>query len=137
MVNRSLPAGKIDGALLILRIWAGFLLFYCHGLSKLTHFSQMSGHFPNPLHIGSLPTLLFAALSDGVCSLLVLLGLATRYAALVVVINLAAAFTFVHHLALTGPHNGELPFLFFGAYLTLVIAGPGRFSIDAAFGRRA
>lgn len=133
MVNRSMPAGRIDGALLILRIWMGLVLFVGHGLEKLTHFSQMAGHFPNPIHIGSLPSFLFAFLSDAICSLLVLFGIATRYAALIVVINVAVAFTLVHHMALSGPHSGQVPLLFLGAYLTLVIAGPGRYSVDATF----
>lgn len=135
MASRAIGAGRFDGGLLILRLFAGFLLFYCHGLGKVTNFSQMSAHFPNPLHIGSLPTLLFAVLSDAICSLLVLLGIGTRYAALIVVINLAAAFTLVHHMTVTGPHNGELPLLFLGAYLTLVLTGAGRYSVDAALGR--
>jgi putative oxidoreductase len=136
-MNRSLPPAGIDVALLILRVWAGLLLFVQHGLVKITHFSQMSGHFPNPIHIGPLPSLIFATLSDGICSLLVAFGIATRYAALIVVINLATAFTLVHRMALSGPHNGELPFLFLGAFLTLVIAGGGRFSVDAAlWGKR-
>jgi putative oxidoreductase len=119
-------------ALLVLRLWAGILLFMEHGLVKIMHFSQMSGHFPNPIHIGPLPSLLFATLSDGICSLLVAIGLGTRYAALIVVINLATAFTLVHHMKLSGPGNGEVPFLFLGAFLTIVIAGAGRFSLDAS-----
>jgi putative oxidoreductase len=91
----------------------------------------MSAHFPNPIHIGPLPSLLFALLSDAICSLLVALGLLTRYAALIVVINLGTAFTLVHHMKLSGPGNGELPLLFLGAFLTLVITGAGRYSIDS------
>jgi putative oxidoreductase len=136
MMNRSLPPAGIDVALLILRVWAGLLLFVQHGLVKITHFSQMSGHFPDPIHIGPLPSLLFATLSDGICSLLVALGIATRYAALIVVINLTTAFLFVHHRALSGPHSGEIPLLFVGVFLTLVITGAGRFSVDAAFFRK-
>jgi putative oxidoreductase len=132
-MTRSLPPAGIDVALLILRVWAGLLLFVQHGLIKITHFSQMSGHFPNPIHIGPLPSLIFATLSDGICSLLVAFGVATRYAALIVVINLATAFTLVHRLALSGPHSGEVPLLFVGMFLTLVITGAGRFSIDALF----
>jgi putative oxidoreductase len=136
-MNRSLPPAGIDVALLILRVWAGLLLFAEHGLVKITHFSQMSGHFPNPIHIGPLPSLLFATLSDGICSLLVAFGILTRYAALIVVINLATAFTLVHHMALSGPHSGEIPLLFAGIFLVLVITGAGRFSLDAAlFGKR-
>lgn len=125
------PAGAIDAGLFVLRVWAGLLLFAQHGLPKLMHFSQMSAHFPNPIHIGPLPSLLFATLSDAICSLLVALGILTRYTALIVVINLATAFTLVHHLKLSGPGNGELPLLFCGVFLTLVIAGGGRYSVDS------
>lgn len=136
-MNKPLPTGSIDVALLLLRVWAGLLLFVQHGLGKVAHFSPMSAHFPNPLHIGPLPTLLFSLLSDAICSLLVVIGLGTRYAALIIVINLAAAFTLVHHMKLSGPGNGELPLLFLGIFLTLVITGAGRYSIDGTFmGRR-
>lgn len=135
-MNRSLPPAGIDVALLILRVWMGLLLFVQHGLVKITHFSQMSGHFPDPIHIGPLPSLIFATLSDGICSLLVAFGIATRYAALIVVINLTTAFTLVHRMVLSGPRSGEIPLLFVGAFLTLVITGAGRFSVDAAFFRK-
>lgn len=134
-MNKSAWTGSIDAGLLVLRVWAGLLLFAQHGLVKITHFSQMSTHFPNPIHIGPLPSLLFAILSDAICSLLVALGAATRYAALIVVINLATAFTLVHRFKLSGPGNGELPLLFCGAFLTLVITGAGRYSVDAGFAR--
>ncbi len=132
LMNRSASLGSIDIALLLLRLWGGLLLFFQHGLVKVTHFSQMSAHFPNPIHIGPLPSLLFAILSDAVCSLLVALGIGTRYAALIVVINLATAFTLVHQFKLSGAHNGELPLLFLGIFLALVITGGGRYSIDSA-----
>ena len=136
LITRPGSAGTIDVALLVLRVWAGLLLFTQHGIEKVTHFSQMSAHFPNPLHIGPVPTLLFSLLSDAICSLLVVIGLGTRYAALIVVINVAAAFTLVHHMKLShGPGNGELPLLFCGIFLTLVIAGAGRYSVDAIFSR--
>ena len=139
MATSPRPAGAIDAGLFVLRVWAGLLLFAQHGLVKLMHFSQMSAHFPDPIHIGPLPSLLFATLSDAVCSLLVAIGLLTRYAALIVVINLATAFTLVYHMKLSGPGNGELPLLFCGIFLTLVIAGAGRYSVDSGLlgkGRR-
>jgi len=137
-MNRPAFAGTIDIALLVLRLWAGLLLFFQHGLGKVIHFSQMSSHFPNPIHIGVLPSLLFALLSDAICSLLVVVGLGTRYAALIIVINLSVAFTLVHHMKLSpGPGNGELPLLFTGIFVALVFAGAGRYSLDAmVWGRR-
>ena len=119
-----------DFALLILRVWFGLTLFILHGWGKLTNFAHMSSHFPNPLHIGSTPTLLFAVLSDAVCSILVVLGLGTRWAALIIAINTAAAFFLVHKASFSGPHSGELPWLFAGWALAIFFAGPGRFSLD-------
>lgn len=138
MATSPRPAGAIDAGLFVLRVWAGLLLFSQHGLEKVLHFSQMSAHFPNPIHIGPVPSLLFAALSDAVCSLLVAIGLLTRYAALIVVINVGTAVTLVHHMKLShGPGNAELPLFYMGVFLTLLITGAGRYSVDAGlFNRR-
>ena len=121
-----------DLGLLILRVGFGLSLCILHGWVKVVHFSQMAAHFPDPLHIGGRLTLLVAILSDVVCSLLIALGLAARWAALIVAINTGAAFVLVHKFALSGPHGGELALLFFIWALTILITGPGRFSLDGA-----
>jgi putative oxidoreductase len=119
-----------DLGLLVLRVIFGLTLCVVHGWVKVMHYSGMAAHFPDPLHIGSRFTLLFAILSDLVSSLLIVLGLATRWAALIVAINTAAAFVFVHQFALSGPHSGELPLLFFTWAVAILIMGPGRYSFD-------
>ena len=120
----------IDFALLILRLWLGFALFIRHGLEKITGAATMSAHFPNPLHIGTVPTFAVAFISDAICSILIMLGIATRWAAIIVMVNTMAAFILVHHAAFFGPHNGELPWVYFGWAFAIFIAGPGRFSFD-------
>jgi putative oxidoreductase len=97
----------------------------------------MAQHFPDPLHIGPHWSLVLGALSDGICSLLLVIGFATRWAALYCTIVLGTAFVAVHHLALSGPRSGELPYLYVGAALTIFFAGPGRFSIDGSSGRKS
>jgi putative oxidoreductase len=121
-----------DLGLLVLRLLFGFVLCILHGWPKVMNFSQMSGHFPDPLHIGSNFTLLFAILSDLICSLLIAIGLATRWAATIVAVNTAGAFIVVHKMALFGPHSGELALLFCGWAVALSITGPGRYSVDGA-----
>lgn len=118
-----------DIGLLLLRIFLGVSLFLKHGLEKLTHFSQMVQHFPDPIHIGVHASLVIALISDGICSLLVVLGLATRIAALIIACNIAVAFYFVHHYAFFTEH-GELMILYIGGALALLFAGAGRFSVD-------
>ena len=86
---------NIDLALLLLRILVSFSLFYKQGIEKLTGFSNMQTHFPDPLHIGVTPGLIFALITDGICSLLIIFGIATRLAALLIVINLTVIFMVV------------------------------------------
>jgi putative oxidoreductase len=117
-------------ALFLLRVWVGFSLFLKHGLEKITGFQQMAAHFPDPLHIGAKWSLAFALFSDAICSLLLILGLGTRWVALFIAINIGVAFVFVHHMQFFGEHNGELAWVYLGAMLTLVIAGGGSFSAE-------
>ena len=81
---------------------------------------------------------MFALVSDAICSVLVMLGLATRWAALIVVINVMTAWSFVHHFIYfsrpAGEH-GELCFLYISAFLALFFTGAGRFSLDAIIER--
>lgn len=123
-----------DVGLLALRLLAALPLFLKHGTEKLFRFSHMAAHFPNPLHIGVIPSLIFATLSDGICTLLLMLGLATRWAALVIFINIGVAWAFVHHFVLFGPQgdHGEVIVLYLVASFTLFFTGPGKYSVDAA-----
>lgn len=126
----------VDFGLLCLRICFGLSLFLKHGWEKPTNFAQMAQHFPNPLHVGPVPGLLFALISDAICSVLVILGLATRWAALWIVANIFIAWSFVHHFQFfgRGADHGEAIVLYLGGFLALAIMGPGRFSLDRKLG---
>lgn len=115
--------------LLVLRA-AGLSLFLKHGLEKLTGYSTMVQHFPDPLHVGAHAGLAFALLSDGICSVLVMIGLATRLAAAVILINLLTVFFFVHRATYFSNGHVELVALYIIIFATLLFTGPGRFSID-------
>jgi putative oxidoreductase len=132
LLSKSFPP-KTDEALLVLRLLTAGPLFLKHGTEKLFTFSQMSAHFPDPLHIGVVPSLLFAALSDGICTLLLILGLATRWAALIIFVNIFVAWAFVHHFIFFGRQadHGELIVLYLGAMIALFLAGPGKYSLDS------
>ncbi|GGH08277.1 DoxX family protein [Silvibacterium dinghuense] len=132
------PAGQ-DAGLLLLRLLGVTPLLLKHGLEKLFTFSQMAAHFPDPLHIGAVPSLICAMLGDAIASILLLLGLFTRWAALVSLVNLLVAWAFVHHFLFFGhdSDHGELIVLYLAIMATLVVAGPGRYSLDAAlFGEK-
>lgn len=129
-------SGASDFGLLVLRVVLGGTLFLRHGIEKVTHFSQMSSHFPNPIHIGSHASLIYALTSDAICSLLVVLGLGTRVAAFVIAVNLGVVFYFVHHMAFRQEH-GELVLIYLAGFIALMFTGAGRFSLDWKFWGRS
>ena len=117
-------------AVLLLRVFMGTSLFLRHGLEKITGFSEMVKHFPDPLGIGAQWSLGFALISDALCSLLLIIGLGTRWAAFIIAVNTAVAFVFVHRMHLSGEHNGEMAWMYLAASLALFLSGAGKFSVD-------
>jgi putative oxidoreductase len=124
---------SVDLALLVLRVWMGMNLFLKHGLGKLLGYSEMVARFPDPLHIGAQTSLVIALVSDGICSVLVILGLATRWSAFIIFANVFVAWATVVHFQFfgRGATSGELMFLYLGGFLSIFLAGPGSFSLDS------
>lgn len=120
-----------SAGLLVLRLFVCLAIFIKHGIEKLTGYATMVHHFPHLMHIDPHVGLGFATLSDGICSLLLVFGLATRPAALVCLINLTVAFLFVHHAAFLKNDHAELVLMYIGGVLTLLITGPGKYSADS------
>jgi len=126
-----LPASANVG-LLVLRLWLGLSICKLHGWSKLTGFSGMAHKFADPFGIGPTASLALTVVAEFFCGLLLALGLLSRLAALILVINLTVAFTYVHKGHLVGPGSGEMAFVYLAGFVTILVAGPGRFSLDAA-----
>ena len=93
--------------------------------------------FRNPIGIGVKPGLALVTFAETVGALLLALGLLTRFGALTLVIDLAVAFFMVHKMAVgMAAHSGELAFIYLAGFVLLLIAGPGKFSVDQAlFGK--
>ncbi|MDE3068489.1 MAG: DoxX family protein [Verrucomicrobiota bacterium] len=139
-MKKLLAPGKDSGltsfALLMLRCWLGATMLLHHGLDKLTHYGDMAQHFFDPLHIGSKASLALVVFAEVVCAAFLALGIATRLAALVLAIEMSVAFFLFHHQVMNGPHSGELAFIYLAGFVTLFLAGGGKFSMDqAVFGK--
>ena len=139
LLMRFVPE-RTQVGLAILRVWTGAELFLQHGWEKrperwpfyMAHFIQ------NPIGIGTHASFFVAFTSDFVCSILLIIGLGTRWAALFVIGNIFVAWAFIQHfLFLDHNDHGELMLLYIGALLLLVIAGPGTASIDRILARSA
>ena len=117
-------------ALLVMRLWLGSAMFFNHGLDKLVHFKDIAPNFPDPLGIGQPVSLALVMFAEVVGSLLLIMGLLTRFAALMLVIDLFVAFLMVHQTALSGKNSGELAFVYLSGFVVLLIAGSGMISLD-------
>ena len=115
-----------DLALLLLRIgFAGFLL--THGVAKLSMLSHPS-QFPDPLGVGGTVSLILALIGELLAPVFILLGFKTKWATIPAIITMGVAAFMVHgkdDLA-----TKEHALLFFFAFLALLLAGPGKYSID-------
>ena len=133
----AVPSSQ-DLGLLALRLMVATPLFIKHGTEKLFTFSAMAQRFPDPLHIGPVTSLTIAMIADGICMPLLVLGLATRWAALWSFCNLLVAWAFVHHFQFAGHQgdHGELIVVYMGVMITLFLAGPGKYSVDARLEKR-
>src|SRR5262245_35611018 len=94
--------------LLLLRVWVGLSMVLLHGLTKVSSFDSVVQRFPDALGLGSpAVNLALSASAEFGAALLLVVGLATRAAALVLVINMSVAWIAAHGARLSGPGSGE------------------------------
>lgn len=113
--------------LLLLRVaFGGFMLV--HGWQKLAGFSEMADSFPDPIGMGSQLSLIMAIAAELGCSLLVIVGLATRPAAIPLAFTMIVALFVIHG---NDPWQAkELAACYLAVYVTLILTGAGRWSVD-------
>lgn len=127
-----------DAGKLLLRLLLAILILF-HGVSKLI---GGVGFISGMLAKAGLPPALgyLVYIGEVVAPLLILVGLFTRAAALVVVINMIVALLLVHTrqfftLNDTGGWALELQAMYLGTAVVLALIGAGRYSIGGAGGR--
>ena len=112
--------------LLLIRLFFG-ILFFMHGLDKLTNFNELSLTYPSVLGFGSYTTLMVAIFCEFACSMFLLVGLMTRILLIPMILSMAVAFFDIHDGMMP---EGELSLIYLVIFLGLFIAGPGRYSVD-------
>jgi len=119
-----------DVGLLVLRAWLGLSMLVLHGWPKVQGMAEKSASFPDPLGVGSAMSLNLVVFAEVLCALLLVVGLAARFALVPLVVTMAVAFFIIHGGALTGEGNGEMAFVYLAGFVALLVAGPGRYSLD-------
>jgi putative oxidoreductase len=120
-INRNL-------GLLIIRLASGGLMAFLHGWPKLVGFIDKMDSFPDPLHVGSIASLTLTVFAEFFCALLIVLGVFTRPAAIILSFTMFVAAFVVH----SGDPLGEreMAMFFLAAYLTIFFNGSGKYSLN-------
>lgn len=130
-----LKHGVLDPDLgrLALRVIMFGTLFIKHGTPKLFGFQAELVDYPNVWHLGPVLTLLIATFADGICSMLIVLGFATRWAVLYSFCNFTVGWGVVHGFAIFGTEGrvAEQITIYLAGCVAVFCLGPGKYSIDA------
>lgn len=137
-ITANTPANTDDLGKLVLRVALAIILLF-HGYSKIVggigFVGDMLAKAGAPAALGYL-----VYIGEVVAPLMILLGVLTRPAALVVAVNMLVAVLLVHtsqffSLNETGGWALELQGMFFVAALAIALLGAGRHSLSGAAGR--
>lgn len=116
-------------ALLIVRIVVGVFML-THGIQKFNMlFSAGPVQFADPVGLGQTTTLVLVVFAELVCSALLIIGMATRFVAIPLIINMFVIVFIVN--APEGFGSQELPSLYLLIYLLLLVTGSGKYSVDS------
>lgn len=124
--------GAINAGMLVLRLGLGILMM-THGYDKLVHFSKYQTGFYNFLGIGSTASLSLAVFAEFFCSLFLILGMFTRLATIPLIITMCVIIFIVNNGEILA--KAELATLYLAGYITLLLCGPGKISVDGIIGK--
>lgn len=116
-----------DLGLLVLRLWLGASMIILHGLPKLQKVMKGDFNFSDHLHIGSRATVILATSVELLGSAFLILGFLGRPAALALAVAMGIAFGVWHEWNL---RVGELAYVYLAGFITLFLAGTGKYGID-------
>jgi len=103
-------------------------LIMTHGIPKFQKLLSGDFEFGDPLGLGGAPSLFLAIIGEFVCPILVIIGFKTRWAAVPTAITMAVAAFIVHGADPFGVKEKAL--LFLVLFVTIMLLGPGKYSID-------
>ena len=92
--------------------------------------------FMDPIGIGASTSYYMAAFAEGVCAILLILGLFSRIATLILSINFLVIFIFHAFMIGDGFDVLELRFFYLFSFIALTLTGPGKLSLDHLLFRR-
>ena len=122
---------------LFMRLFVGIMLLQ-FGIRHLVTFDLLSDTFPAVFSMSSTTSLVLMIIIETVCSLLIMVGFLTRLSTIPPIIAMCCAEYYILHdmvpnlpvYGLDSTDPGYLPIMFIGIYIWMLIAGPGKISLD-------
>lgn len=120
---------RCDAAILFLRIFMGGVILL-HIIGKLQDYDNLLLSYHRILGLDAATSFAIVTLLEGLFAAMVVLGVATRLASVMLLI--VAVMSMAEALLLPQPDMGAAKqnFLYMGVYITLIISGGGAFSFN-------
>lgn len=115
----------MDWAVLYMRLFAGGMMLF-HNIGKIQDYNEIVTSYPSFLFVGSAAVFVIVTVVEVLLSVLIIMGLWVRMAALLMALGIAAM------LVWDGFGAGEPEFFQLGVYVFLVISGGGLYGFDTA-----
>jgi putative oxidoreductase len=114
--------------ILFLRVSLSLMMILAHGWPKMMNYSKLTESFHDPFGFGSAFAVSLVIFAEFFASIFVILGLATRLFLIPLIITMLVI---IFDVKWGGPFaDMEKAALFLAGYLTIFIAGSGRYSLD-------
>jgi len=110
--------------LLLFRVAAGSFML-THGLPKFLKILQGNFAFGDPIGIGAAPSLILSTFAEFLCSILLILGIGTRWVTVPLIINMLVAALIAH--ANAPFHRKELALMYLIVFITILVFGGGKY----------
>ena len=124
-INYSNAAFNV--AMLLLRVTAATLVI-TYGYDKLVHFAEKKATFMNFMGIGSTLSLSLVIFAEFFCAMLLIIGIFSRLVVIPLIIVMSVALFKAHNFDVFG--MGEKAALYLACFLTILLCGPGKISVD-------
>lgn len=124
-------------ARLFMRLFVG-IMFMQFGIRHLVNYNELITTFPTVLGMSHAAALNIMIIIELLCSMMIILGIFTRLAVIPPMFSMIAAEYYILHdmlpnlpvYGLDSTDPGYLPIMFIGIYLFILLAGPGKISLD-------
>ena len=123
-------------ARLFMRLFTG-VMFMQFGIRQIAQFNELALSFPSVFGMGAEVSLLVMILIEIICSTLIILGLFTRFAIIPPMVSMVIAeCVLIQELMVQTNVTFQssqiifLPIMFIGIFLFMMLAGPGKISLD-------